>query len=94
MGATSMNQGLYRRLDVWVRQSATTSLCYRLFQRLSDSRYAVQNRDSFSLPVHPDDLLYGESNTIELFTETDIEEREKFYLTIEEAVQAFDEDFS
>lgn len=88
-----MKNELFKQLDIWKYSSDKEAYCYRVFQRLSDEYYAVQSKDGFSLPINNDALAYFNAQLIELFLDTNIVEREKFYPTIEEAIEQFDLDF-
>lgn len=89
-----MNNVIYKQLNIWKKVSNKQLICYRLFERLSDNSYAVQSVDYFSIPIDEKIFMQFNKQLIELFLETNIEEREKFYSSIEEAIKAFDNDFT
>ena len=80
---------LYKEINIWQKISEKQLVCYRIFERISDKKYAVQNVDYFSPPF--DDISFEQfrKQQMELFLEVDIEIREKFFDTIEQAIEIF-----
>lgn len=68
-------------------------VCYDLFQRVSDGFYAVQSKNFYrkeDFEIFHKKFL---KQRFELFIDIDIEEREMFFKTIQEAINNFNKDF-
>lgn len=80
-------------IDVWKRRKGR--LCrYRCFQILPESKFCVQSRDFYSLPVDPSECRRHDENFLELLSEEDPSSRGGLFDSLEEAIRQHEEDFA
>lgn len=84
-----MKSKYYRQFNIWVREDDRCACCYRIFESIEDSHFAVQSADYFTLPIDKKMLLQSQIQMVELFIEQEILVREKFFPTINEAIKNF-----
>lgn len=77
---------VYRRLENEV-------VVYRCFERLTDGKVFIQSADRVRLPIQAEALWHHERQFWELLLDSSPAERGTPYSTIEEAIEAFDNEF-
>jgi len=83
---------LFNYMNIW-KKDGEQLCCYRIFQRLNDGFYAVQNVDTYHLESLKQQNDFFENQVRELFLEEDIEERGIFEMSIEKAIESFENSF-
>lgn len=68
-------------------------VCYNIFQRISDSKYAVQSRDIYEEGSIDKLLTFFQKQKILLFMEQEMNSRGLFENTIESSIIAFENSF-
>jgi hypothetical protein len=85
---------LYERIDVCRRlPDSKEAVVYRCLRTLPQGGFIVQSADQIRLPIVASEIGSHENRFWELFCEAAPEERSTSYSTLEEAIQAFDEEF-
>jgi hypothetical protein len=85
---------MYRAFDVWKRPAPNTAVRYRCFEDLANGKFCVQSSDFYSLPITSEQIISLEKQFLELLLEESPVERSGFYSTIEQAMEAHDEEFA
>ncbi|MDR3509787.1 MAG: hypothetical protein P4L64_18015 [Caulobacteraceae bacterium] len=88
-----MKSTLYRRHTIWRRIGSNRAARYVCFESLSDPVFTVQSCDFHDLPVDRETLRQHEDQAVELFIETDPQERNGSFPSLVDAIQAWDLDF-
>jgi len=83
----------YKEIKVWKRIDETSAVRFLCFEILMNNKFVVQSADYFYLPLEQSIINSFEKQQIELFIEDVPEIRNITYDTLEEAVQAFQNDF-
>jgi len=83
----------YKPIEIWERKNDGVLECYQIFQRLSDSYFAVQSKDCYLKNELIKKEKEFEIQKKELFLEEDINERGIFKESIYECIQAFNNSF-
>jgi hypothetical protein len=87
---------LYRQVIVWKHRSdfeADTAVRYCCFESLKTGLFHIQSADYFRLPVNEVGKQQLDRQCIELFVETDPQDRTKGFASLEEAIAAHDRCF-
>lgn len=85
---------LFKEVAVWKRLSDTSAVRYRCINDLRTNQYAVQSADFFRHPLNGEQFRSFEMQFAELFIEVSAHERCKWYDSLEEAINAHDQEFS
>ena len=84
----------YKSIEVWEKKSHDSVVVYQVFQRLTDGYYAIQSKDTYycnnNLKKQKESFF---NQKIQLFLQEDIENREVFVPSIEDAIKKFNMDF-
>jgi hypothetical protein len=85
---------LYERITVCRRlPDSNEAVVYRCLRTLPQLEFIVQSADRIRLPIVASEVASHENRFWELFCEEAPEERSTSYSTLEDAIQAFDEEF-
>lgn len=85
---------LYERFTVCRRlPDSNEAIVYQCLRILPNLRFVVQSADHVRLPIPPSELASHEARFWELFCEVAPDERSASYSTLEEAIEAFEEEF-
>ena len=83
-----LEQRVFKRID------QITIALYRCLCRLETNQYAVQSLDFIRLPMDSARLFESESQFFELLSEISPMERCQWYMSLGEAIEAHDKEFS
>jgi len=82
---------MWEMIIVWRKHDASTVACYRIYRSITTQLFSVQSLDYIRTDK---DLTASEVQNIELFLEDSPDSRSPGYSTIEDAISAFDAEFS
>lgn len=88
-----MKTEYYKSIEVWRKKDDSILECYEIFQRISDSYFAVQSRDCYLKDKFTEQEKEFRIQKKELFLEENIEERGIFRKTIEDCIEDFNRSF-
>lgn len=83
-----LEQHVFKRID------QKTIALYRCFCRLETKQYAVQSLEFIRFPIDSARLFESEIQFFELLSEISPMERCQWYMTLGEAIEAHDKEFS
>jgi hypothetical protein len=86
--------GYYKEIMVWKYVNDTHCVRYCCFQTLKTHQYCVQSCDFFYLPIVESRMREFDMQFVELFIAVEQSERSPLFDSLEEAILAFEEDFS
>ncbi|HEU0178631.1 MAG TPA: hypothetical protein VFV58_30575 [Blastocatellia bacterium] len=84
---------MYRAIDVWRRDGKHKLARYRCFQILESGKYCVQSVDYYYAPIEDEQIKQHEKQFLELLAESFPDDRGEVYDSLEEAIEAFDQEF-
>ena len=84
---------LYKVVDVWKRKKETV-VRYRCFEVLPDHTFCVQSADYYRPPFSSTQTGHQDKQFMELLMEEAPDSRSKPFPSLEEAIRAFDRDFT
>jgi hypothetical protein len=83
----------FQQIITWRRVGNSAAARYVCFMSLRTSLYTVQSTDFFKLPLDSADQIFLNQQIVELFIESVPGERNEWYKTLQEAMDAHDELF-
>ena len=91
---SSVKKVLYKKIEVWKRIDTTSSLRYLCLEHLDTGKFCVQGADFFYLPITNEQVSQRELLQLELFIDTDPDDRTEFYDSLVAAISAHDTQFN
>jgi hypothetical protein len=87
--------GLYQKIEIWRRGDTNGSIKkYNVFLNLITRRYYVVSADHLYSHIDKKADEFTKLNVRRLFMEEDIEQVNRGFDSLEEAIRSFDDDFS
>lgn len=83
----------YQQIITWRRIGNSAAARYVCFMSLRTSLYTVQSTDFFKLPLDSANQIFIDRQLVELFIESEPGERNEWYETLQDAMDAHDELF-
>ncbi|MDF2435112.1 MAG: hypothetical protein JWP44_4743 [Mucilaginibacter sp.] len=84
----------YQEIIVWKHINDGTAVRFNCFRNLKTGKYAIQSEDYYRLPVDEKQVRQFEEQFLELFIETEPSECSASFDSLDEAIKAWEEEFS
>ena len=91
-GKKELKDSFWKSYDVW-RRTENQAIRYRCFQNVRTGLFSVQSADFYQLPLNHENICRHDNQFIEYFLEEAPDDRSGSFNSLEEAIQAHDDEF-